>query len=333
MYNTNIFLEKLYKQIQPQNSLLNCGKDEFDAIKEERKAEFVKLLKIEELEKLFDKELSYEIEKNFESMEIQIDKYRLDAIEGLKFPVYHVKPEKPNGKTILYLHGHDDLGIMGALLERYDKVRYHKMIPLKLAKAGYDVYAPELIGHGEASFIGFPKGTDNVAGCVPIAHYLTLAGFSIGGFRVYQILKSLDFMQKKGIEKDITVFGISGGGMSAQHIITIDDRITSGIIACYPNTYTDSVLAKDHCVCNYVPGLLKFGDSAELLALAAPKKIFTVNGKSDKGFPKIGSESAFDFLSKVYNNIGCGENYTSMLIDGRHEIDENVIIDWLDKNI
>lgn len=85
-------------------------------------------------------------EDNFEEMSIQIDKYRVDAIDGLQFPVYHVKPEKPNGKKILFLHGHDDLGIMGALLERHDKVRYHKMIPLKLAKEGYDVYAPEFIG-------------------------------------------------------------------------------------------------------------------------------------------------------------------------------------------
>jgi len=333
MYNANGFLDKLYKQIQPQRSLSDYKKDEFEQERNKRIEEFKKVLKLQELSELFDKKLSYKIESDFESMEVQIDKYILDAIDGLKFPIYHLKPENPNGKTILYLHGHDDLGIMGALLERYDKVRYHKMIPLKLAKEGYDVYAPELIGHGDARYIGFPKGTDNIAGCLPISHFLTLAGFSIGGFRVYQILKTLEFLEKSGIDNNISVFGISGGGMSAQHIIAIDDRITSGIVACYPNTYLDSILAKDHCVCNYVPELLKFGDSAELLALAAPKRLFTVNGKSDKGFPKAGSEAAFKFLKKVYENLECSDNYTAMLIDGRHEIDVNVIIEWLNKNI
>lgn len=333
MYNTNEFLENLYKQIQPQKDLSECKKEEFENLREERKANLKNLLKLEQLEQIFDKELLYELENSFESMQIQIDKYTLDAIEGLKFPVYHVKPQNPNGKVILYLHGHDDLGIMGALLERYDKVRYHKMIPLKLAKEGYDVYAPELVGHGDARYVGFPKGSDNVAGCLPISHYLTLAGFSIAGFRAYQTLKTLDFMEKFGINENIAIFGVSGGGMTAQHIIAIDDKITAGIIACYPNTYSDSILAKDHCICNYVPGVLELGDSAQLLSLAAPKKLFTVNGIYDRGFPKAGSENAFEYLKKVYENLGCVENYTSMLIEGRHEIDENVITDWFNNNI
>lgn len=330
MYITNQFLEKQYKNIQPKTDLASLSIEEFEVEKKVRIEKLKELLKLDEQSALLDREISYELDNNFEEMGIQIDKYRLQAIKELDFPVYHVKPNKPNGKVVFYLHGHDDLGIMGALIERYDKVRYHKMIPLKLAEAGYSVYAPELIGHGEAHYEDFPKGSNNSSGCLPNVNFMSLLGFSVGGFRVYQAVRTLDFMEMLGVSDNITVFGISGGGMTAQHILPVDNRIDNGIVACYANTYEDSILAKDHCRCNYIPGLLRLGDSYDLLALSAPKKLLTVNGKADRGFPAAGSNKAFEYLNKIYSNLGVSENYKGELIEGRHEIDENVIISWLE---
>lgn len=331
-YTTNIFLEQLFQEVQPKKNLLNCEHSEADKIKNDGVQTLQSILKLNELKRLFEIDIAYEIEKSFESMEIQIDKYKLSALKNLDFPVYHLKPKNPKGKVILYLHGHDDLGIMGAILERYDKVRYHKMIPVKLAKAGYDVYAPELIGMGEASFDDFPTGSKRVAGCVPNAAYLTLAGFNIAGVRVYQAIRVLDFMERLGVVGDVSAFGISGGGMTTQHILPLDARLAQGIVACYANTYKDSVLSKEHCTCNYVPGLLQLGDSANLLALALPKKLLTVNGLWDRAFPEKGSQKAFEYLEKVYEKYGVKQNYAWKLIEGKHEIDENVIIEWLENN-
>lgn len=331
-YTTNLFLEQLLQDVQPKQNLLNCEKSEAETIKKDGIQMLESILKLNELKRLFETDIFYEIEENFESMEIQIDKYKLTALRNLDFPVYHLKPENPKGKAVLYLHGHDDLGIMGAILERYDKVRYHKMIPVKLAKAGFDVYAPELIGLGEAGFDDFPTGSKRVAGCVPNAAYLTLAGFNIAGFRAYQAIRTLDFMERIGVSGGVSVFGISGGGMTTQHILPLDARLSQGIVACYANTYQDSVLAKEHCTCNYVPGLFQLGDSANLLSLALPKKLLTVNGVWDRAFPEKGSRKAFDYLEKVYEKYGFGKNYTWKLIEGKHEIDEKVIIDWLENN-
>lgn len=333
MYSTNKFLNKLYNSVQPEKKIIDLNNAEFEEEKKIRVEKLKELFKLDELNQLFDKEITYKVEDNFEEMSIQIDKYRLDAIEGLEFPVYHIKPENPNGKVILYLHGHDDLGIMGALLERHDKVRYHKMMPLKLAKEGYEIYAPELIGHGDAHYEDFPTGSGKNAGCVPNSNFMTLLGFSLGGFRVYQTIRTLDFIEKLGVSNKLTVFGISGGGMTAEQILPLEDRLDSGVIACYPNTYEKSILAKDHCCCNYVPGLLRMGDSYELLALSAPKKLYTVNGKADRGFPMAGSEEAFKYLRQVYDNLGISDNYTCELIEGRHEISEEAILAWFKNNV
>lgn len=330
-YLTNDFLQNLYKKIQPEKDLLTCGQDEMLSFQKQQKEKFQEILKLDELKRMFDKEIAYECELTMESMGISIDKYCLSAIEGLDFPVYHIKPAKPNGKAVLYLHGHDDLGIMGGLLDRTDKVRYHKIIPVKMALAGYDVIAPELIGYGEAGFFGFPRGEEKINGCLINQRYLIMAGFSIAGFRVYQSMRTLDFMEKMGMSDNITAFGISGGGMICQHISVLDDRVKKVLVACYANTYQHSVLAKEHCPDNYVPGLLRVGDSYELLALVAPKPMLTVNGIWDRGFPEAGSKIAFEYLEKVYERFGVKDRYQGIIFEGKHEIDEKIIIDWLNQ--
>lgn len=328
-YLTNDFLMQLYDHIQPEKDLLTCEKAEMTSFREQQKSRFRQIMQLDELGQMFDKEITYEHDLNMESMGIHIDKYKVSAIQGLDFPIYHIKPTKPNGKTVLYLHGHDDLGIVGGLLDRTDKVRYHKIIPVKMALAGYDVIAPELIGLGEAGFYGFPKGEEKTCGCLINQRYLIMAGFSLGAFRVYQAGRTLDFIEKLGLNMDITAFGISGGGMTCQHLSVLDDRIQKVLVACYANTYKHSVLAKEHCPDNYTPGLLRMGDSYHLLSLVAPKPLLTVNGLWDRGFPEEGSRIAFEYLEQVYERWDAKDQYEGVLFQGKHEIDEDIILDWL----
>lgn len=331
-YITNEFLEALYEDVQPKEDLLTCGEEKIEEYKESIRQEVGKVLCLKELEERFGRELEYELDKTMTFYGIEIDKYRVKALKGLDFPIYHVKPEKPLNKTVLYLHGHDDLGIMGALLERYDKVRYHKNIPIKMAQEGYDVIAPELIGFGQSGFYGFPKGEEKISGCFINERYLNMAGYTLCGFRVFQSVKTLDFIEKLGLSKEITAFGVSGGGMICQNVSVWDLRIKKVIIACYSNTYKNSVLAKEHCVDNYVPGLLRMGDSYKLLSTVAPRPLLTVNGLWDRGFPEAGSKIAFEYLEKVYEHLGIKDKYTGKLFEGKHEVDETIIINWLNEN-
>lgn len=332
-YLTNDFLENLYTKIQPEEDLLNCPIERVDAVRQDGVRRIREILKIDELKKIFDMDLTYELDSTMESMGVSIEKYQLNAVQGLPFPVYHVLPKQPNGKVILYLHGHDDLGIMGALLERYDKERFHKMIPLLLAKEGYHIIAPELIGYGDARFYDFPTGTEKLCGCVVNSHYLTLAGFHIAGFRTYQAMRTLDYMEKLKICEDVTVFGISGGSMISQQLAVMDERIHKVLIASYANTYRNSILNKEHCIDNYVPGLLRAGDSYKLLSLLAPRPLLTVNGTLDRAFPEVGSKIAFDYLKKVYERLGVSDQYQGILFEGKHEIKPEIIINWLKENV
>lgn len=331
-YITNPFLMKLFDDIQSEKTLQSCEPNEMEQVRLEKQETLRRIFRLQEIGRRFGQELTFEADEPMESMGIQIDKYQVHAVKGLDFPIYHVKPNKPKGKTILYLHGHDDLGIQGALLDRTDKVRYHKIIPVKLALQGYDVIAPELMALGEAGFYGFPKGEDRMCGCLINARYLALAGFSLAGMRTYQAMRTIDFIDKLRLNMDLTGFGVSGGGMGLQHLSAIDERVKRLIVACYANTYKDSVLTKEHCICNFTQGILEVGDSYQLLALSAPRPLFTVNGRCDKGFPEAGSRTAFEYLEQVYEKLGARDNYEWKLIEGRHEIQEDVIFDWLERN-
>lgn len=331
-YITNEFLEALYEDTQPKEDLLTCGKDSVEEYQKMIRQELGKVLCLEELEHRLGRCLEFEIDETMTFYGVEIVKYRVKAIKGLDFPIYHIKAVKPLNKTVLYLHGHDDLGIMGALLERNDKVRYHKNIPIKMAQAGYDVIAPELIGFGQSGFYGFPKGEEKISGCFINERYLNMAGYTLCGFRVFQSVKTLDFIEKLGLAKDITAFGVSGGGMICQHVSVWDLRIQNVLIACYSNTYRNSILAKEHCVDNYVPGLLRMGDSYKLLSNVAPRPLMTVNGIWDRGFPEAGSKIAFEYLEKVYEHLGVAQNYTGKLFQGKHEVDEEIVLNWLQEN-
>lgn len=67
-------------------------------------------------------------------------------------PIYITNLINSNNKTVLYLHGHDPLGVKGAFTIYADKEPYHKNISLKMTKVGFRVVMPELMGQGEAVY-------------------------------------------------------------------------------------------------------------------------------------------------------------------------------------
>ncbi len=325
-YQTNDFLEMVYEDARAKTDLLRCTEEEIPAYQKEIKTKLENCLHIAKLDQAYGCKMTYKKESDFETFQVSVEKYELSAIKRLPFPVYVLRPDQPNGRAVLYCHGHDDLGIMGALLERHDKIRYHKNLPVLLAKAGFTVVAPEFAGFGESDYFGFPEGKQPRGGCFAHMAFLTAAGYSIGGLRVLQAIKTLDFMEAVGIGKDVIGFGVSGGGMVCEYTGVLDQRITAMAISCYASLYRNSILYKEHCVDNYVPGILQVGESHEILSAFAPKPLLTINGTKDRAFPLAGTQIAFPFLEKVYQRLG--GRYTGVIFEGKHEINEEKVLEW-----
>lgn len=331
MYKTNIFLEHLIEKVKPQKDLLTCLKEEIESEKEAKKEQLRHVLRLDELFQLFSESLVYSEEKREKKNIYQQIKYSVNAIRYLPFPVYVLKPNKSNGKTVVYLHGHDDMGIIGALIEHHDKERFHHMLPIRLAELGYTVVAPECMGFGEGYYQYSKEKPSEKSGCFMNEGILSMCGFNIIGVRTMQVMKTIDFIFEEQLPDDISIFGVSGGALTGTMVSVLDNRVARIALAAYSNSYKGSILKKDHCIENYIPGIFQMGDSYQILSLAVPKPLLVVNGKYDRGFTIEGSIEAIAYLEKVYERMNRKDHFKAILFEGKHEISVSDVVEWLHK--
>ena len=336
------FLDMLYEDGREQFvSPLQTEKEQWEKYKAERLTEIRSFLRIDILESRYEETLYFKLQESGKEGPVTLEKYRVERIKKLPLCVYVLRPERWNGKALLYLNGHDPRGAKGAFAEDNDNMekvgqngecRSGEPLAVEMAYMGYLVFIPELFGFGDAKRSDAPDGTDACTSCSMLEPRLLNCGFSLVGMRVFEAMKTLDFAEEAFGVHTFGAYGISGGGQVCNYTGVFDERIEAVMLAGYPNLYKYSILAMDHCVCNYVPGQLEMGESHEVTALAAPKKLLTINGKRDPIFPLQGSLEAFAFLDGIYEKLGIPERYTHVLFDGGHENSVPDVCRWLREN-
>jgi len=302
--------------------------DEFESMRHDKLQELKQLLHLAELEDKYAISIAYQETERFFAGETEVIKYALKISDILTMPVYVTCPGNANGKSILYLHGHDSLGARGTLIINEDKEPYHKNIPLQMTEAGFRVIIPELLGLGEAKYEYLLKGKPAAGGCFFNYAFLTMCGYDLTGVRVWQAMKTMDFMQLLGYGTDI-IFGVSGGGLVCELTAVLDERAENIIISSYVNAYNESILAKEQCIDNYIHGINRIGDSYEILALAVPRRMLLLNGKADRPFPLTGTHKAFAYMEEIYRKYHAEDRLQCNIFDGRHEINSGIVMEWL----
>lgn len=155
---------------------------------------------------------------------------------------------------------------------------------MAMASLGYLVLVPELFAFGEAKRRDASEETDACTSCSMLESHLLNCGLSLAGLRVFEAMKTLDFAEAAFGVHAFGAYGISGGGHVCNYTGVLEDRVEAVMLSGYPNLYKYSILAMDHCICNYVPGQLEAGESHQVTALAAPKKLLAMNGRKDPIF-------------------------------------------------
>lgn len=327
-FRTNDFLDKLVQDTTNKNTFLEGALDEFETIRADKLQNLRQLFWLKEIDDAYAVNISYQEAERFSAGDIDVVKYAVKIADTLIMPAYVTCPENDNGKAVLYLHGHDALGARGAVVINEDKKPYHKNIPLQMTRVGFRVVIPELLGLGEAAYEYLLKGQPALGGCFFNYAFLTLCGYDLTGVRVWQTIKIMDFMQLLGWNADI-IFGVSGGGLVCELASVLDDRVQNIIISSYVNTYEDSILAKEQCIDNYIHGINRLGNSYELLALAAPKRMLLLNGNADRPFPLAGTQKAFAYMQEIYRKYHAENRLQCSIFDGRHEINSDIVLEWL----
>ena len=145
-------------------------------------------------------------------------------------------------------------------------------------------------------------------GCHDAAMHALMLGRTLIGERVFDVDRGLDYLATRG-DVDwsrVGIMGNSGGGTISLFAAAVLPRIRYAMPSCYFCTFRDSVMSIYHCSDNYVPGLLRYAEMADVMGLFAPRPVVLVAGEHDNIFPIEATRRAFADLKAIYEAAGAG---------------------------
>ena len=157
-------------------------------------------------------------------------------------------------------------------------------------------------------------------GCHDATMHALLLGRTMIGERVFDVDRGVDYlMTRSDVDASrIGVMGNSGGGTTTMFAAATLHRLHFAMPSCYFCTFRDSILSVAHCMDNYVPGLFKYAEMADVMGLFAPKPVVIVAGREDGIFPIDATERAFEALRKIYRAAGAEDRCHLVIGDGGH---------------
>ena len=217
--------------------------------------------------------------------------------------------------------GVDDIvGIDEQGHERTDKAGYQHDFAIQIAEAGMAAMAIEPMGFGcRRDPVNVRLGLSRKA-CDPAAGGALLVGQSIIGWRVWDVIRTLDYLATRA-ELDharMGCMGISGGGTVTLFSAALDSRIRAALVSGYLNTFRDSIGSLAHCIDNYVPGILNWAEMSDIAGLIAPRPLFVESGERDNIFPVAASIESFNEVRRIYSVFGALDRTEQEVFPGEH---------------
>lgn len=155
----------------------------------------------------------------------------------------------------------------------------------------------------------------------------SMGGFLLGrtavGERVWDVHRLIDVLAAYFTEyvdpSQIICMGNSGGGTTSFYAACYDERIRLSVPSCAVCTYEDSIMARHHCGCNYIPNIRNYFNMGDLGCLIAPRPLMVVCGTEDGLFPVHGVEKSYEIIQSAYHAAGKDENCWLIKGKGGHQ--------------
>jgi dienelactone hydrolase len=210
-----------------------------------------------------------------------------------------------NAPAVLVVHGH-------WAWARRDPVVQARC--LGLVKLGFFVLAVDAFGAGE-------RYTNPARGTYHGALYgatLWPTGHTLLGMQVYDNRRAVDYLlTRKEVNGKIGITGASGGGNQSMNAGAMDDRLLAVVPVCSVGNY-QSYLQAACCVCEVLPGALKFTEEGDVLGLVAPRALLVLNATRDGiQFSPAEAQKSVARAKEIYTLLGEEKNV-------RHDIFESV---------
>jgi dienelactone hydrolase len=253
-----------------------------------------------------------------------------DTRPGMTCFGYLLVPDGLKGRApaVICIPGHgrgvDDLvGILEDGKEREHKDGYQHDFAVQCVERGLVTLAIEPLGFGHRRSAVAREAGPSVSSCQTASGAALMLGETLLGWRVWDALRSIDFLQTLA-EVDparIGMLGISGGGTITLYAAAMDPRIKVGGLSCSFCTFRDSIYSLSHCIDNFVPGVLRWFEAADLAALIAPRYLFAEAGEQDDIFPPSGVRDAYRDAERAFAAQGAAGHVELHVFDAGHVFD------------
>jgi dienelactone hydrolase len=334
--------ETLWSLYQPEKAPLRFNAQTLEAAKQWQSQTRQALLEVIGFQDIPDVPLQPQTIEVIDKGDYVREKVLLHTSPWSVMPVYVLKPKTSLERlpVVAAFHGHgygvkDIVGLWEDGEERENPDGYHKDFAVSLCRRGFIVAAPEISCFGERqsdfSHLNLEFGQEAPYTC----HHTATLAFHLGGsalgLRVRDGIKLVDYLADRA-DVDINrlgAMGISGGGMHTFFSTCVDPRIRACVVSGYFCPFRYSILGMNHCTCNYVPGLHRFGEIYDLAGLVAPRPMLVEAGTRDPIFPIEAVKESVARAEQVYAVFGTGAQIETDYFEGRHQISGRRAYDFL----
>ena len=202
------------------------------------------------------------------------------------------KSERPPHPAVIAIPGHgrgvdDIVGVDEHGRDRTTKVGYEYDYAIQVVEHGMAAVAIEPMAFGCRRDPITKKHGLTATACQPAAGAALLFGQTMIGWRVWDVMRTIDWIETRPELNAARVgcLGCSGGGTATLFGAALEPRIRAALVSSYLNTFRDSIMSLSHCIDNYVPGILNWAEMYDVAGLIAPRPLFAESGEEDTIFP------------------------------------------------
>lgn len=256
---------------------------------------------------------------------IEQDGYTIEKVSVESRPSFHVTANcyVPAGEgphpSVLFLCGHVDEGKADAMNQR---------ACIELATNGFVVLVVDPVCQGERRQYHDDDGDQVFAGSggtLPHCYAgqrCIYAGTNLARYVTHDNRCALDYLVgREDVDRGhVGVAGTSGGGVQAQYLMLVDDRLDAAALCCSVTDrrewlQTGKRIDAEQLVYGAFPRGIGYDDFASALA---PKPVFVGAAASDQYFPIEGVRDAFNRIGGVYDACDASEAVAFSVADTTH---------------
>lgn len=289
-----------------------------------------------------------------------------------RVPAYVLIPKKAKRPmpAIVDLHSHGGMFVFGKekVVDLGDNhpamVEYHKNnydgrpTATALARRGYVVITIDAFYFGERRLIlgdDLQLGRDRTRYTVEQVKYLnqqsrakeqtlvkglTLAGSTWPGIIFWDDMRTVDYLLSRPEvdPKRIGCLGISMGGYRAMFLAGLDERIKAACVVGFMSTVEPMIQAHldTHSHVHFLPGLHRYLDWPDVVALHAPKPLLVQQCSRDALFPLEAMKKSVEKIAAAYSKAGAASQFSGRFYDVPHRFTiamQDEAFAWLDRSL